>query len=100
MDHSEGTAFDVFSAGIPLTAADFDTALGKARASYSESIGAPKIPSVSWDDVGGLAHVKSDILDTIQLPLEHPELFADGLKQRSGKCTCVFPLLQSLIPYR
>ncbi|KAI0668555.1 AAA-domain-containing protein [Trametes maxima] len=75
---------DVFSSGVPLTAADFESALGKARASYSESIGAPKIPSVSWDDVGGLAHVKADILDTIQLPLEHPELFADGLKQRSG----------------
>ncbi|KAI0637344.1 AAA-domain-containing protein [Trametes polyzona] len=84
IDTSSRNAFDVFSSGIPLTAADFDSALGKARASYSESIGAPKIPSVSWDDVGGLAHVKADILDTIQLPLEHPELFADGLKQRSG----------------
>ncbi|KAJ3503046.1 hypothetical protein NLJ89_g8610 [Agrocybe chaxingu] len=70
---------------VPLSAADFEVALGKARESYSESIGAPKIPSVSWDDVGGLAHVKNDILDTIQLPLEHPELFADGLKKRSGK---------------
>lgn len=69
---------------LPLIAADFDLALGKARDSYSESIGAPKIPTVSWDDVGGLAHVKTDILDTIQLPLEHPELFADGLKKRSG----------------
>lgn len=70
---------------IPLTASDFDFALSEARDSYSESIGAPKIPSVSWDDVGGLAHVKTDILDTIQLPLDHPELFADGLKKRSGK---------------
>jgi peroxin-6 len=74
----------LLQAGIALTAADFDVALGKARATYSESIGAPKIPSVSWDDVGGLAHVKADILDTIQLPLDHPELFADGLKKRSG----------------
>ncbi|KAH9890705.1 AAA-domain-containing protein [Cubamyces lactineus] len=81
---SSSDAYSVFYSGVPLTAADFDLALGKARASYSESIGAPKIPSVSWDDVGGLAHVKADILDTIQLPLEHPELFADGLKQRSG----------------
>ncbi|KAG5335902.1 hypothetical protein C0989_012586 [Termitomyces sp. Mn162] len=71
-------------AGFALTAADFEVALGKSRASYSESIGAPKIPNVTWDDVGGLAHVKSDILDTIQLPLEHPELFSDGLKKRSG----------------
>ena len=71
--------------GVALTAANFDVALAKVRASYSESIGAPKIPNVTWDDVGGLANVKSDILDTIQLPLEHPELFADGLKKRSGK---------------
>ncbi|KAI8361089.1 P-loop containing nucleoside triphosphate hydrolase protein [Mortierella sp. GBAus27b] len=71
-------------AGVIVTAADFDTALNKARASYSDSIGAPKIPNVTWDDVGGLASVKNDILDTIQLPLEHPELFASGLKKRSG----------------
>ncbi|KAK0519341.1 peroxisomal assembly protein, partial [Tilletia horrida] len=72
------------AAGIALSGADFDVALNKARASYSESIGAPKIPNVTWDDVGGLASVKNDILDTIQLPLEHPELFSDGLKKRSG----------------
>ncbi|GJJ75905.1 peroxin-6 [Entomortierella parvispora] len=71
-------------AGVTVTAADYDSALNKARASYSDSIGAPKIPNVTWDDVGGLASVKNDILDTIQLPLEHPELFASGLKKRSG----------------
>ncbi|GBC14159.1 AAA-domain-containing protein [Rhizophagus irregularis DAOM 181602=DAOM 197198] len=75
---------DIVQAGITLTAADFEKALNKARASYSDSIGAPKIPNVTWDDVGGLADVKNDILDTIQLPLEHPELFAIGMKKRSG----------------
>ncbi len=75
---------DLFLAGLAITGADVDEALNKARSSYSESIGAPKIPNVTWDDVGGLASVKSDILDTIQLPLEHPELFSDGLKKRSG----------------
>ncbi|PWY98849.1 AAA-domain-containing protein [Testicularia cyperi] len=75
---------DLMLAGMVLTGADFEQALAKARSSYSESIGAPKIPNVTWDDVGGLASVKSDILDTIQLPLEHPELFSDGLKKRSG----------------
>ncbi|KAG2229608.1 hypothetical protein INT48_007032 [Thamnidium elegans] len=78
------TTQDIQAAGITLTASDFDAALGEARASYSDSIGAPKIPNVTWDDVGGLAHVKDDILDTIQLPLEHPELFGAGLKKRSG----------------
>ncbi|ORX98143.1 AAA-domain-containing protein [Basidiobolus meristosporus CBS 931.73] len=75
---------DLIEAGVTLNASDFDRALGKARASYSDSIGAPKIPNVTWDDVGGLASVKDDILDTIQLPLEHPELFASGMKKRSG----------------
>ncbi|KAK0502993.1 AAA-domain-containing protein [Armillaria luteobubalina] len=75
---------DIFQAGVALSDSDFEEALGKARASYSEGIGAPKIPNVSWDDVGGLAHVKSDILDTIQLPLDYPELFSDGFKKRSG----------------
>lgn len=81
---SETQSTSLRLAGFDLMACDFENALGKARELYSESIGAPKIPTVSWDDVGGLAHVKHDILDTIQLPLEHPELFADGLKKRSG----------------
>lgn len=75
---------DYIRSGLVLTGADFETALSDARSSYSESIGAPKIPNVTWDDVGGLASVKKDILDTIQLPLDYPELFADGLKKRSG----------------
>lgn len=69
---------------VPLSGGDLTSALDSARFSYAETIGAPKIPNVTWDDVGGLSSVKSDILDTIQLPLEHPELFADGLKKRSG----------------
>ena len=75
---------DCIRSGLVLTGVDFETALSGARSSYSESIGAPKIPNVTWDDVGGLASVKKDILDTIQLPLDYPELFADGLKKRSG----------------
>ncbi|KAG6910884.1 hypothetical protein DXG01_006567 [Tephrocybe rancida] len=82
--HSGAKPVHIAHAGVALTAADFEIALSKSRASYSESIGAPQIPNVTWDDVGGLAHVKSEILDTIQLPLEHPELFFDGLKKRSG----------------
>lgn len=75
---------DIRLAGLSLTASDIEAALGDARSSYSDSIGAPKIPNVSWDDVGGLASIKQEILDTVQLPLERPELFAEGLKKRSG----------------
>jgi SpoVK/Ycf46/Vps4 family AAA+-type ATPase len=42
------------------------------------------IPKVKWEDVGGLQDAKQDIIDTIQLPLKHPELFAHGIKPRSG----------------
>ncbi len=71
-------------AGLQLAAKHLEASLSEARVSFADSIGAPKIPNVSWDDVGGLASVKQDILDTVQLPLERPELFATGLKKRSG----------------
>ena len=43
-----------------------------------------QVPDVRWDDVGGLENVKRAILDTVELPLKHPSLFAAGLRQRSG----------------
>lgn len=67
-----------------LTKRDFDIAIEAARKNFSDSIGAPKIPSVSWADVGGLSHVKDAVIETIQLPLARPELFAKGMKRRSG----------------
>lgn len=82
---SQSTEEHLINAGIALNGLDFENALSQSRAAYSQSIGAPSIPNVSWEDVGGLASVKSDILDTIQLPLEHPELFGSGLKKRSGQ---------------
>jgi len=42
------------------------------------------VPEVHWEDVGGLEHAKREILDTIQLPLSHPHLFASGVL-----CVCV-----------
>ncbi|KAI7948177.1 hypothetical protein MJO29_009842 [Puccinia striiformis f. sp. tritici] len=83
--HQCGTGVEqLASAGIQLMAKDMEKALGKARSEYSESIGAPRIPKVSWDDIGGLAKVREEILETVQLPIQHPELFANGLKRRSG----------------
>jgi peroxin-6 len=67
-----------------LTSADFEKAVDDARKNFADSIGAPKIPNVQWSDVGGLANVKEAVIETIQLPLSRPELFAKGLKKRSG----------------
>lgn len=67
-----------------VTKADFDLGVDAARKNFADSIGAPKIPNVSWEDVGGLENVKDAVMETIQLPLERPELFAKGMKKRSG----------------
>ena len=67
-----------------ITKADFDLAVEAARKNFADAIGAPKIPNVGWDDVGGLTNVKDAVMETIQLPLERPELFAKGMKKRSG----------------
>lgn len=48
------------------------------------AIGAPRVPTVSWADVGGLEDAKRTILDTVQLPLRHKALFASGGRRRSG----------------
>jgi peroxin-6 len=71
-------------AGRCLTKTDFDLAVDAARKNFADAIGAPKIPNVGWDDVGGLTNVKDAVMETIQLPLERPELFAKGMKKRSG----------------
>lgn len=67
-----------------LTSEDFSAAISAARSTFSDAIGAPKIPSVTWRDVGGLASQKDAIMETISLPLTHPELFANGVRKRSG----------------
>lgn len=67
-----------------LTKADLDGAVDAARKNFADAIGAPKIPNVGWSDVGGLTHVKDAVMETIQLPLSRPELFAKGMKKRSG----------------
>ena len=67
-----------------ITKDDFEIAVDTGRKNFANAIGAPKIPNVSWDDVGGLTHVKDAVMETIQLPLERPELFAKGMKKRSG----------------
>lgn len=67
-----------------ISAKQFGVALLRARTTFAQNIGAPSIPTVLWEDVGGLGPVKDEILDTVQLPLDCPELFQEGLKKRSG----------------
>ncbi|KAL2444534.1 Peroxisomal ATPase PEX6 [Exophiala dermatitidis] len=71
-------------AATHLLSGDFSRAISAARSTFSDAIGAPKIPTVTWQDVGGLSSQKDAIMETISLPLTHPELFANGIRKRSG----------------
>ncbi|MCO5581336.1 hypothetical protein L7F22_035217 [Adiantum nelumboides] len=64
--------------------ATVEKAFERFKSRMAAELGAPKVPSVKWEDVGGLEDVKEAILDTVQLPLRHRDLFASGLRQRSG----------------
>eukprot|EP00698_Gefionella_okellyi_P013695 TRINITY_DN376_c0_g1_i1.p1 TRINITY_DN376_c0_g1~~TRINITY_DN376_c0_g1_i1.p1 ORF type:complete len:824 (+),score=235.78 TRINITY_DN376_c0_g1_i1:65-2473(+) len=34
-----------------------------------------EVPNIKWDDIGGLEDVKRELKETVQYPIEHPELF-------------------------
>ncbi|KAL4146052.1 hypothetical protein PRNP1_011925 [Phytophthora ramorum] len=64
-----------------VSAKDMEEAAQSQQAQASSAnIGNASIPNVKWTDVGGLEDVKDEILDVVQLPIKHPELFASGLK--------------------
>ncbi|XP_073527756.1 peroxisome biogenesis factor 6 isoform X2 [Phyllobates terribilis] len=80
---SEEDEDGLLAAGFPVNSQDLDCALAELQEAHSKAIGAPKVPSVHWADVGGLEDAKRQLLDTVQFPLEHPEMLSLGLS-RSG----------------
>eukprot|EP00976_Prorocentrum_cordatum_P073550 1181147-Prorocentrum_minimum.AAC.1 len=45
--------------------------IGERRCQTCRPISVFRVPTVRWDDIGGLEDVKAAILDTVQLPLQH-----------------------------
>lgn len=74
----------VVAAGVAISSGDLETALKVLQAHHATTIGAPKVPDVKWEDVGGLGEAKKEIMDTIQLPITYPWLFSSGITPRSG----------------
>ncbi|KAF4322630.1 hypothetical protein BBO99_00003642 [Phytophthora kernoviae] len=74
-----------FTQCCSITSKDLEESAKNQQAQASSAnIGNASIPNVKWTDVGGLEDVKDEILDVVQLPIKHPELFASGVRQRSG----------------
>ena len=50
------------------------------QSTFADQIGAPRVPKVHWEDIGGLADLKREIMRRIQMPLLNiPGLGKSGL---------------------
>ncbi|KAG0363978.1 AAA ATPase cdc48 [Podila minutissima] len=59
---------------LAVTMENFRYALGISNPSaLRESV--VEVPTVTWNDVGGLEKVKQELQETVQYPVEHPEKF-------------------------
>lgn len=73
---------DVFEDNVIRTIARMHTlSSGRHKNTMTSAI---NISPVGWDDIGGLADAKKRIVEMLQLPLLHPELFPTGSPTRRG----------------
>jgi len=59
---------------LAVTMEDFRYAMGKSTPSAIREC-VVEVPTVTWDDVGGLENVKKELQELVQYPVEHPEKF-------------------------
>jgi SpoVK/Ycf46/Vps4 family AAA+-type ATPase len=70
---------------VHICSADLDRAVALYSArSAAQSGTLATLPNVRWADVGGLENVKKEVMESIELPLKFPHLFANGVKKRAG----------------
>lgn len=59
---------------LAVTQENFKWALGQSNPSaLRETV--VEVPTVTWDDIGGLENVKRELQELVQYPVEHPEKF-------------------------
>jgi transitional endoplasmic reticulum ATPase len=59
---------------LGVTMENFRFALGTSNPSaLRETV--VEVPTVTWDDIGGLDKVKLELQETVQYPVEHPDKF-------------------------
>ncbi|PNT68092.1 cell division cycle protein 48 homolog [Brachypodium distachyon] len=60
---------------MTVTMGDLKHAMEVTNPSALRETGLVEVPKVSWEDVGGLEDVKLELQETVQYPVEHPEMF-------------------------
>ncbi len=69
---------------IIVSAIDFESALREIEPSAMREV-LVEIPSVDWNDVGGLDNVKQEIVEAVEWPIKRPEKFVEmGIKPPKG----------------
>ncbi len=67
-----------------ITKNDFRDALKTVRPSALREVFV-EVPNVKWEDVGGLEHVRQELIEAVEWPLKQPEAFARlGVKPPKG----------------
>ena len=69
---------------IVVSAADAAAAAAAVAKRARTEFGAARVPTVRWEDVGGLEDAKREIRDAVELPLRRPDLFRGARARRSG----------------
>ncbi len=69
---------------IEVNETDFDEAMKKVEPSAMREV-LVEIPRVRWADIGGLAKVKEELIESVEWPLKHAEQFKEiGVKPPRG----------------
>jgi transitional endoplasmic reticulum ATPase len=85
-------AIDLASGQVPyetlrsleVRMSDFEGALREVEPSAIREVFV-EVPDVAWDDVGGLDDIKRELIEAVEWPLKHAELFAKvGVKPPKG----------------
>ena len=69
---------------LEVKMSDFEEALREIEPSAIREVFV-EIPNVTWDEVGGLDEVKIQLIEAVEWPLKHPEIFTQaGVKPPRG----------------
>ncbi|GAA4032152.1 CDC48 family AAA ATPase [Sphingomonas rosea] len=69
---------------LSVLASDFDNALKRVQPSAMREV-MVQVPTIGWDDVGGLDAAAAKLKEGVELPLKHPEAFKRlGIRPAKG----------------